>query len=596
MAIIVCGITILSLYFTPVLGQEAQLNGADGTRTPAEETRQSEPEMGNDRVFLKVLKKELDRSMAKFKTAPGAPVYFLAYRVLESETMEVFAKYGALDEDAEPERMRSGQIEIRVGSPELDNSHKSGEDETEDSYVESVTLPIDDDEMAIRQALWRGTERAYRAAQKRIAIVKAKRNVRVQESDRSADFSLESRQEFVDKVKTVDRDWRKYEDVLRRLSAIFNKYPDIQDSSVRLSNATEAHYLVTSEGTEICEAVKSYLVSLYASSVADDGMIVWLYERIEAFGSERQPTESQLTEAVEKLAAQITELRKAPPAEPFVGPAILRGRAAGVFFHEVLGHRLEGHRQKSDSEARTFRDQINREIMPKFISVIDDPSLEKLGDKELSGFYKYDDEGVPAKPVVLVDKGVLKNFLMSRSPIQDFPRSNGHGRCDYGHAPVARQGNLMVIADSSKQVPYDELRRMLIQEVKNQKKAYGLIFDELAGGSTLTHIGQPQLFELYPLVVTKVFADGRPDQMIRGADIVGTPLASLEHIIAPGDDTETFNGVCGAESGWVPVSASSPSLLIKTIEVQRKPKGDEKPPILPAPLLDKSSDRRGIRQ
>ena len=296
------------------------------------------------------------------------------------------------------------------------------------------------------------------------------------------------------------------------------------------------------------------------------------------------PSEAVLTEKIETMAKRLTELTRAPLAEPFVGPAILSGRAAGVFFHEILGHRLEGHRQKDEEEGRTFKEKVGTRIMPVFISVVDDPSCTRLNGIELSGAYKYDDEGIASRKTVLVDNGVLKTFLMSRTPVEGIPHSNGHGRCDYVNAPCARQGNLMVIADGERRVSPDELKEMLRQEAKRQGKPYGLYFDEMAGGSTFTQADQPQLYKLYPLVVTRVYADGRPDELIRGVDIVGTPLASLENILGAADDLGVFNGVCGAESGSVPVSASSPSLLIHTIEVQRKPKSDDKPALLPPPV------------
>jgi hypothetical protein len=160
-------------------------------------------------------------------------------------------------------------------------------------------------------------------------------------------------------------------------------------------------------------------------------------------------------------------------------------------------------------------------------------------------------------------------------------------------SPVARQGNLIV--SSSKTVPYSELRKMLVAEIKRQKKPYGLVFDELAGGFTMTQTFMPQAFKLKPLRVWRVFPDGRPDELLRGVDLVGTPLASLERILAAGNDVDVFNGTCGAESGWVPVCAASPSLLLQTIEVERNYKDQDKPPILPPPdrELQKSDSTEG---
>src|SRR5579885_2905621 len=545
---------------------------------------------------IQALRKEMKRSLEKMRNAGAAPVYFLSYRVMENDAIEITAKYGALQDVQKPERSRFAQIELRVGSPQLDNSHNINEDTGGNFFVESVRLPIENDEEAIRSALWRGTDKAFKAAQKRYALVRSKRDLRAKETDQSNDFSMERKETYIKPIPEYVDHTEEFRQEAKRLSSIFNEYPFMRESSVKMTYGRETHYLVNSEGTEIQDSLRSYLVQIYGDTVVDDGMELWLFERIEAFGSERLPSEKELEKTIRTLANRLKALRAAPIAEPYAGPAILRGRAAGVFFHEILGHRLEGHRQKEENEGRTFKDKVGKQIMPRFISVIDDPSIEKINGKELSGFYNFDDEGVRARPVVLVDKGVLKCFLMSRSPIAGFSKSNGHGRCDYNHNPVARQGNLTVNADKKHQVSEDALRRMLIEETKRQKKSYGLIFEDLEGGSTLTHIGEPQLFNLYPLLVKKVYTDGRPDEWVRGADIVGTPLASLELIMAASDKPASFNGVCGAESGWVPVSATSPSLLVKSIEVQRKQKSDEKPPFLPAPIFAKpkaSSSRAG---
>ena len=151
------------------------------------------------------------------------------------------------------------------------------------------------------------------------------------------------------------------------------------------------------------------------------------------------------------MASDLSALRAAPLAEPYSGPALLSGRAAAVFFHEVLGHRVEGQRQRGRDEGQTFTKKVNEKILPEFLSVTDDPTLRTLGGTELSGFYRYDDEGIPAARVEVVKDGILKNFLMGRLPVKNFSNSNGHGRAQSGLMPVGRQGNLIVT--SSKTIP-----------------------------------------------------------------------------------------------------------------------------------------------
>jgi TldD protein len=200
---------------------------------------------------------------------------------------------------------------------------------------------------------------------------------------------------------------------------------------------------------------------------------------------------------------------------------------------------------------------------------------------DLKGWYAYDDEGVPAQRVTAVDHGILKAFLMSRSPIKGFDHSNGHGRRQAGMEVVSRQSNLLV--ESTRTVSDARLREMLIEEVKRQNKPYGLYFKEVTGGFTTTARAGLQAFKVVPVVVYRVYPDGHPDELIRGADIVGTPLASFAKILATSDQPEVFNGYCGAESGLVPVSAISPAILVSEIEIQKKESSQDKPPLLPLP-------------
>jgi len=290
-----------------------------------------------------------------------------------------------------------------------------------------------------------------------------------------------------------------------------------------------------------------------------------------------------LNAAIDRVAGDLTKLLQAPDAEPFVGPAIFSGRAAGVFFHEIFGHRVEGHRQKDDSEGQTFTKSVNTKVLPDFLTVVFDPTRRQIGGVDLNGWYEYDDEGVKARKVTAVDHGLLKTFLMSRSPIKGFDSSNGHGRRQPGLEVVSRQSNLIV--ESSNAVSDARLREMLLAEAKRQGKPYGLFFQDITGGFTTTGRSGLQAFKVIPVVVYRVYTDGRPDELVRGADIVGTPLASFSKILATGNKAEVFNGYCGAESGSVPVSAVSPSILVSEIEIEKKAKSNDRPPVLPEPTL-----------
>jgi predicted Zn-dependent protease len=296
-----------------------------------------------------------------------------------------------------------------------------------------------------------------------------------------------------------------------------------------------------------------------AETRADDGMELLRVETFQASAPDGLPGEEEVAGKIAKMASDLKALRTAATAEPFDGPALLSGRAAAVFFHEVLGHRLEGHRQRGEQEGQTFTKKVNQQVLPPFLSVIDDPTQHSLNGLDLGGSYQYDDEGTPAERVEVIKDGILRNFLMSRMPVKGFAQSNGHGRAQVGMMATGRQGNLIV--SSSHTVKDSELREKLIEEIKKQGKPYGLYFEDIQGGFTLTTRSLPQSFQILPVLVWKVYADGRADQLVRGVDIVGTPLAALNRIEVTGEKTEVFNGICGAESGSVPVSAAAPAML-----------------------------------
>jgi TldD protein len=268
-------------------------------------------------------------------------------------------------------------------------------------------------------------------------------------------------------------------------------------------------------------------------------------------------------------------------AEPYTGPAILYSHAAGVFFHEIFGHRVEGHRFKDQADGQTFQGKVQEQVLPATMSITFDPTRSHFQEQALNGYYKFDDEGIEGRKVKVVDKGVLKTFLMSRTPIKGFEKSNGHARTDGGAPPVSRQSNLII--ESEKLVEMADLRKMLISECKKQKKKYGYLFMDVMGGFTTTDRFMPNAFNIFPTEVYRVYTDGRPDELVRGVDLIGTPLAMFAEIKAAGDKSEVFTGFCGAESGSIPVTAISPSLFVKRIETQKKPVTQIDKTLLPMP-------------
>ncbi len=532
--------------------------------------------------LIPTMKAELDRSLKALSTQ-DPPAYFIGYTLTDTQRATVSGSNGALLSSDEG-RNRWLEVTVRTGSYELDNTHKVDGRQPPNGGP-GTNAPVDDDGDVLRRVLWLETDKQYRAAAEALIKVKTGNEVKVQtEEGRAPDFSRDKPQTSIGPWVSFTLDRKPWEEKTRAYTKYFRESQAVINSIVTFTAQAQNAIQVTSEGTQLQFGQIRYRLELFIQGKAGDGMDIERYYNFDWVNPSDAPDDKAVYAAAAQLRKEMEGLVVAPLNDPSVGPALLTGRAAAVFFHEVFGHRAEGHRQKDVNEGQTFAKMVGEPILPDFISVIDDTTMRKLGKDDLLGYYQFDDEGVKAQKVMLVDHGVLKNFEMSRSPLADFPVSNGHGRRQLGATPVSRQGNLIV--ESSKTMTNAQLRAKLIELVKQQGKPYGLLIDDIAGGFTFTGRGQPQAFQVQPLVVYKVFADGRPDELVRGVDIVGTPLAALTKIVATGDTPEVFNGYCGAESGSVPVSAAAPALLTSELEVQKKQSSTDRPPILPPPAHD----------
>ena len=534
-------------------------------------------------VLLDAMTTELQRAFTSLGKSAATPVdkqlppYFLSYSVSDASAIMIRAQYGAIVGNSS-NHVRVADVQVRLGDPKLDNTHG----DHRGTAVNSLELPLVDDREALGRSLWLATNTGYGNAVDNYLRVKTEAQVRAKEEDASPDFSSEPPQVAIAKpAPAVVIDRTAWEQRVRALSKVFREYPDVYQNLVLLTVQNETDYFASSEGSRVVTPHLQARLVILAVTRADDGMDLFRDQTFEAETIDGLPAQSELESAVRALGTSLEALRKAPVTEPFDGPAILSGRASAVFFHEVLGHRLEGQRQRGDEEGQTFTKEIGKDILPSFLSVADDPTRTTFGKTWLSGSYTYDDEGQKAQRVELIQDGVLKTFLMSRLPIASFSESNGHGRAQTGRMPTGRQGNLIVT--SRKTVPDTDLRKELIDEAKKQGKPYGLYFEDISSGFAVTARSSPQAFQVIPLVVYRVYVDGRPDELVRGVSIVGTPLAAMKRILATGDKPEVFNGECGAESGTVPVSAVAPAMLVSEIETQRQPQGIERPPILPIP-------------
>jgi len=533
-----------------------------------------------DQAPLKLMSAELKRSIKTLKKLTP-PVYYLSY-TYEDKNMQSFSvQQGELVSDTS----RSSVLAVlaRSGSPKMDNTRplKGSQSESGNSLqVMYGVTPFDDDPVAFKLALWSATQNMAEKAQEELARVQTNSQTAAVRQDDSDDFVLPPAEQYCREQKPQQFDTEKISAWLTEASQLTRGKKFVQDSRFSFSVEQGHRYFANSAGTQLKTPFIFVRLSYVLVNLLEDGTPLQRFRTYDVTEESQLPSKEQFLADVRQSLTELEGLTNAPEADPVTVPAILKNRAMAVFVHEVLGHRVEGHRQKLDSFGKTFTSKVGQLITAPFITIVDDATLRSFNGEPLRGFYEYDDEGVKVRPVTLVENGILRGFLMSSSPINGFPTSNGHGRGELGKLPVARMGVTRLVANQT--VSYDELEKQLLAEIRAQQKPYGYIIDDLSGGFTMTETFFPQVFKLQPKLVYRLYPDGRKE-IVRGADIVGTPLVSFGQILAAADDYAVFNGSCGAESGWVPVSAIAPSVLLKSLEIEKTGKSDDKPPLLPSP-------------
>ena len=531
--------------------------------------------------LITVLNDEVQREM-QFLKSQETPAYFISYRVEETSRINISSSLGALTSSTEP-KSNYLTVMVRAGSKDLDNYHQV-RGSSNNSSNSLVSLPLDNDPLSTKQAIWGATNDAYQQAVATFSKVKANVAVKVDEEDKSPDFSDETPNTFTEpviKIEDLKIDKSSIEKRLKKYSALFLKDSAIFNGTSTFSCEVTRKYYVSSNGDKIAQTNTMTQIVVSASIKAKDGMVLPLQKTFRAFRPDDLPSDDKITAEINRMVKTLTALKVAPVAEPYSGPALLSSAASGVFFHEIFGHRVEGQRMKNESDAQTFKKKIKEQVLLPSLNVYSDPQLKSYASQDLTGYYLYDDQGEKGQKVSIVENGILKNFLMSRTPINGFPNSNGHGRSMYGMQPASRQSNL--IAETIQPQTKEEMRKELIKLAKEQNKPYGYLFDEVIGGFTTTGRYSPNAFNVTPTIVYRVYTDGQPDELVRGVNLIGTPLSMFSQIVQAGDKSEIFNGICGAESGSVPVSATSPMLLVKQIETQKKAKSMERSIILPRP-------------
>ena len=536
-------------------------------------------ESRHDLSVLTAMEQELNRSMKELKLEDYDKPYFISYLIKENTVNQIMAKFGSLIL-SERSKTRELFVDVRVGDYQLDNS-VNGKSGSSSSYKRSSLLPIENDIDAIRAVIWQITDDTYKKSLTQYFNKKAKK---IQEVDKNnlPSFSKEKPSIHIGKERQLVFDKSEWEKKIKELSSIVKDYRELDDTTITFTAQKETVFFINSEKSKYITDDILYSINIDLSAISEDGNVINNFGSFHYKNIADIPDLDSMKKEVKKLINEAYEIKNAKSINPINLPAILEPEAAAILFHESIGHRLEGERQIDYTQGQTFSERVGTQIIPSFLSIEDDPSLYDFNGGSLLGYFVYDDQGVKGKRVSLVKNGILRNFLLSRTPVKGFTNSNGHGRASNGRAPMARMSNLIIRSENefSKQ----ELKNLLIQEIKKQNKDFGIIIKKMTGGETNTSSYDFQAFKATPLLLYKVDPDTGEETPVRGVEIVGTPLISINKIIATGNNYKAFNGFCGAESGYVPVSTIAPSILITEIELQKITSEKEKKPILPPPF------------
>lgn len=531
-----------------------------------------------DSVVFKAMEEEMARSSRDLKIDVFSPPYFINYQIRQQDIVNVVGSFGALL-DSKSEQYRTLYVDVKVGDPQFDSS-------SPDSHRVTVEqrLPKDEDIDALKRAIWYETDLRYKQAIMNY-LKKKGRYISGGEKHDLPDFIKNSgagARISVENIPELPIDVAQWEGLVRKVSARFRNVPEIEKSEVRIFGTRLVRHYLDSEGNKIRDAVVYYGVLLEAWTKTDSGSPVHDQESLYFSRLENFPSEKELVERTEQLIAGVKKLRKAPEGQPYIGPAIFSPDATAVLFHEAVGHRLEADRLRTIADGKTFLEKIGERILPSFITLVDNPTMKNFNGEDLLGHYQFDDEGQQSEEVVLVDRGALRNFLLSRSPILGFSRTNGHARGDGLKTPVSRMSNFIVRSDNENNP--EQLKQKLIQEVVKQNKPYGLLIKKISGGETHTDSASFQVFKGKPLYMYRVYPDGR-EELVRGVEFVGTPLSMLGKIMVTGNDYSVINGFCGAESGVLPVTSIAPSVFLKEVELQVSHEPVLRRPILSPPQV-----------
>ncbi len=519
---------------------------------------QKEPQA--DDPVLQAMKAELERSKSQLQLGQMQRPFFIEYRISDDDSFGSEAVFGAMRLE-QRSRARVLRVVVRVGDYKQDSS-MGGADGILD------LAPEEDNVIAIRHRIWLATDQAYKNAIESLTRKQAQLK-QFENETLPEDFSREKPVQSVAPLAKLEVDADRWRAALKSATALYHSDASLEMLVARTSFRVQNRYLVNSEGTVLRQAELLYSVSVNAAAQAPDGMRIQRgYARTSRTPSEL-PSAEELRAQTQKILDLIAELRKAPLMEDqYRGPVLLAPDAADTVVARLIGAPVLGRRPRPGVTTRTtgdFASSWKQRVLPDFMDVTDDPTVERTPGRLLLGAYRYDDDGVEARPVKLVEQGKLLNYLMGRQPIRDFPASNGHGRglATSGTGPAI--GNLFV--KSSAPMSFDDLKKKLIEICKERGQPYGYLAQSSSGT-------RPEpLYRIYA-------ADGH-QELVRGAEFSQLDARALRSdLIAAGSDEEVSNHLDGA-----PHSIIVGSLLFDELEIRKTPAGHDKLPDYPAPPM-----------
>lgn len=527
----------------------------------------------------RALETELARSMADLKEPAYPPPYYISLSAIDVDAQEGRCLMGAKALSGKYEQ-RLLTADVRVGDYTLDNRPVS-----QPTGFIGRSVPREDDEFSLRHQIWRLLDASYKDASAGFLRKQATRVQRGKTEYDTDDLTREKPRTAVRPRPAARWNIAAVERRCAQASAVFKKTPGLLHGEAVWRARRTWTRLRDSEGSKVDFGRETLEFELEAVDISTDGLRLQALRRFAAKDDEDLPSESELEAAASAMASELAQLKLASSTSPLSAPALVDPSVASAIVLSI-GLRLSGEEQRNPGGAQTFRDKMGKPILPADFSLIDDPTQREFQGRPLFGSYEFDDQGVPPEKVVLVDKGVLKGFLLSRYPVIGFSRSNGHGRAFPGYWPEGAPGNLFLATEKPKSE--QELLDLLRAECKKRGKPYGLWIRNLRTFTQQQGAGGHASIRMMPAMIHLVDAQTGKLTLVRDLDAVGTPLVLLGNMIAGGSDADSRDLVYGA-----PMSVIVPSLLLSEVELQRAETRPEKLPILPPPSA-RALERRGI--